>query len=140
VAYCYRRCTFRGLCVCVCVWHAEEPCRKGWTDQDAVLTADSYGPKNHVLDGLHLDATWLLRLNDPCAAAMWPYVKLLWSIVNFITYFIFMFRCCDFQVNSDLPAFLARKASLAYLRDLARKERKDSLELTVCQVKTLTYF
>ena len=51
-----------------------------------------------------------------------------------------MFRYCDFQVKADRPAFLARKASLAYLRDLARKERKDSLELTVCQVKTLTYF
>jgi len=71
---------------------------------------------------------------------MWPYVKLLWSLVNFITYFILMFRYCDFQVKADRPAFLARKASLAYLRDLARKERKDSLELTVCRVKTLTYF
>jgi len=26
--------------------------------------------------GVHIGATWLIRLNRPCAAAMWPYVKL----------------------------------------------------------------
>jgi len=27
--------------------------------------------------GVHIGATWQIRLNRPCAAAMWPYVKLL---------------------------------------------------------------
>jgi len=27
--------------------------------------------------GVHIDATWPMRLNRPCAAAMRPYVKLL---------------------------------------------------------------
>jgi len=30
-----------------------------------------------VLDGVHIGATWRIRLNRPCAAAMRPYVKLL---------------------------------------------------------------
>jgi len=27
--------------------------------------------------GVHISATWRIRLNRPCVAAMWPYVKLL---------------------------------------------------------------
>jgi len=30
-----------------------------------------------VLDGVHIGATWRIRLNRQCAAAMRPYVKLL---------------------------------------------------------------
>jgi len=35
------------------------------------------GPKNHVLDRVHIGATWRVRFNDSCSAAMRPYVKLL---------------------------------------------------------------
>jgi len=35
------------------------------------------GPRKHVVDGVHIGATWRIRLNRPCAAAMRPYVKLL---------------------------------------------------------------
>ena len=31
--------------------------------------------------GVHIDATWRIWLNRPCAAAMRPYVKLLWPLV-----------------------------------------------------------
>ena len=31
--------------------------------------------------GGHVDAIWRIRLNRPSAAAMWPYVKLLWPLV-----------------------------------------------------------
>jgi len=34
-----------------------------------------------VLDGVHIGATWRIRLNRPCAPAMRPYVKLLWPLV-----------------------------------------------------------
>jgi len=27
-----------------------------------------------VLDGVHIDTTWRMRLNRLCAAVMWPYV------------------------------------------------------------------
>jgi len=33
--------------------------------------------------GVHIAATWRIRLNGPCAAAMRPYVKLLWALVRF---------------------------------------------------------
>ena len=35
------------------------------------------GPRNHVLDGVHIGATWQIRLNRPRAEAMQPYIKLL---------------------------------------------------------------
>jgi len=31
--------------------------------------------------GVHIGAIWRIRLNCPCAAAMWPYVNLLWPLV-----------------------------------------------------------
>ena len=34
-------------------------------------------PVKHVSDGVHIDATWRIQLNCPCAAAMRPYVQLL---------------------------------------------------------------
>jgi len=30
---------------------------------------------------VHIGATWRIQLNRPCAAAMWPYVKLLSPVV-----------------------------------------------------------
>jgi len=34
------------------------------------------------LDGVHIGATWRIRLNRPCAAAIWPYVKLLRPLIS----------------------------------------------------------
>ena len=31
------------------------------------------GPKKHALDGMHIGATWRIRLNRPCVAAMRPF-------------------------------------------------------------------
>jgi len=39
------------------------------------------GPRKHVLDGVHIGATWQIRLNRPCTATMRPFVKLLWPLV-----------------------------------------------------------
>jgi len=30
------------------------------------------GPRKHVFDGMHIGATWRIRLNHPCAAVMHP--------------------------------------------------------------------
>jgi len=44
-------------------------------------------PRKHVLHGVHIGATWWIRLNSPCSggpnevAAMRPYVELLWLLV-----------------------------------------------------------
>jgi len=72
-AFCYRR-----SCV---VCHDRKPCKNGWTDRNAVWNVDSGGP-NYVLDGIHIRATWRIWLNRPCAAAMRPYVKLLWPLIS----------------------------------------------------------
>jgi len=34
------------------------------------------GPRKHMLDGVHIGATWRIRLNRPCAAAMWPFCQI----------------------------------------------------------------
>ena len=39
-----------------------------------------------ALNEVHIGATWRIRLNPPCAAAMRPYVKLLWPLVLNIAY------------------------------------------------------
>jgi len=55
-----------------------ELCKNGWTDRDAASVWTCVGPRKHVLDGVQIGATWRIPLNSPCAAAMRPYVKLLW--------------------------------------------------------------
>ena len=35
------------------------------------------GPRKHVLDGMHIGATWRIPMDRPCAAAVQPFVKLL---------------------------------------------------------------
>ena len=46
------------------------------------LGCESSGPNEpcRLLDGVHIGATWRIRLNRPCAAAMRPYVKLLVAV------------------------------------------------------------
>ena len=34
-------------------------------------------PRQHLLDGVHIDATWRIPSNRPCTAAMRPVVNLL---------------------------------------------------------------
>jgi len=38
--------------------------------------------RSGVLDRLHFGATWRIQLNRPCAAAMRPYVILLWPLIQ----------------------------------------------------------
>jgi len=33
------------------------------------------GPRKHVLDWMHIGATWRIRLNRPCMAAIWPFCQ-----------------------------------------------------------------
>ena len=42
--------------------------------------------------GVHIGATWRIRLNRPCAAAMRPYVKLLWPLVIIIIIIIIIIK------------------------------------------------
>jgi len=47
--------------------------------------------------GVHIGATWWIRLNCPCAVAMWPYVTLLLTTCYF---------CCNFTKCWPLLEFL----------------------------------
>jgi len=66
--YCYRQSSVVCLSVCRSVCHDRERCWNCRTDQDAVWDADSEG---HVLDCVHIGATWWIELNRSCAAAVW---------------------------------------------------------------------
>jgi len=92
----------RSVCLSVCL--TSEPCKNGCTDRDAVWVEDSGGPREPCIrwgpvlsrdvatatifwlsrHGVHIGATWRIRLNRQCAAAMRPYVKLLWPLVFFL--------------------------------------------------------
>ena len=56
-------------------------CKNGWTEHDAIWAVDSDGPKEACIRWGYMGATCWIRLNHPCAAAMWPCVKLLWLVV-----------------------------------------------------------
>jgi len=85
------------------VCHTSESCKNGCTDRDADWVVDLWarmGRRNHAIDvvqrcwgtlsrqpfwlsiyGVHIGATWRIQLSRPSAAAMRPYVKLLWPLV-----------------------------------------------------------
>jgi len=42
---------WRGLSLCLSLYHNCGPCRNAWTDRDAIQDIDSDGPRNHMLDG-----------------------------------------------------------------------------------------
>ena len=88
-AYCYHPSSE----VCLSVSNSCKPCKNGWTDRDAVWVVDSGGPKEECVTGGHIGETWQIRLNRPCAAAMRPYVKLLWSLA------VIILRICLMQVS-----------------------------------------
>ena len=44
--------------------------QNGRTDRDAVGLVDLVWPRKHALHGVHIVATWRIRLNRPCSAAM----------------------------------------------------------------------
>ena len=60
------------------------------------------GPRKHVLDGVHIDATWRIQLNRPCAAAMRPFVELLLLLVTMIMLIIITDRLK--LINPPVPA------------------------------------
>ena len=87
-------------------WSRPWALQNGWTDREAVWGGSRLarvkawtpgiqlamtcilacrGPwlKDHVLNCVHIGATWRRQQNDPCAAAVRPCVKLLWSLVLF---------------------------------------------------------
>jgi len=48
VAWSVWQSVFQSVC------HSSEPCKNGWSDQDAVWVIDSVGPKEAVLDGAQI--------------------------------------------------------------------------------------
>ena len=64
-----------SVCLCPSVGHDREPCKNGGTDSDTVWEAESCEHGNHALGAhwRHVENT----MNDLCAAAMRPLVKLL---------------------------------------------------------------
>jgi len=56
--------------VCRSVCHSREPCKDGWTDRDTVWVVDSDEPKEDVLQGVQIGATWQIQLSRLIAAPM----------------------------------------------------------------------
>ena len=57
-----------------------------------------------ILDGVHIGASWRIRLNRPCAVTMQPYVRLLRPVIPAVTEFLpitltFVFDLDSVKVN-----------------------------------------
>ena len=88
-AYCQTCLTFRGLCLSACHRQA----------RSAKTVESSKMPfRWHTLVGVNTGATWRIRSNDPYAATMWFYIKLLWPLVV-----IAFFPLDLFEMNSKWP-------------------------------------
>jgi len=69
------------VCVCLCVGQTGDHCTKNcWTDQDAVWETH-VSPRNYVLDGGR-DRTNPFAAARGDKTAVWPFAKLLWTLVN----------------------------------------------------------
>ena len=64
---------------CMLVGHNSESYSNGWTNHNVIWGQTCVVHRNHELDGSHIGTTWLLWLNNQCAVAMQPYVKLFWG-------------------------------------------------------------
>ena len=73
--------------------------------------------------GVHIGATWRIRLNDTCAAAMRPYIKLLWLLVNLPAYRIIVE---GFTVN-DLCCLCILSAKFHYTDETGPDPTRQSL-------------
>ena len=77
-----------------------------WPVRSAVCTGvDSSGPRNRVLDQVHIDATWRIRLNDPRSARAAGGDAVLCQI-TLTTCFTFVQRGIITLLNNDLGALL----------------------------------
>jgi len=83
---CYRRSSVVCRSVCPSVCHSREPCKKRLNRLRCRFgrTWTWMGHMKHVLNGVwaQIGTTWRMQLNRPCAAAMRPYVRLLWALVS----------------------------------------------------------
>jgi len=61
--------------VCLCFAHIGEPCQHCWIDRDTIWRTDTIEHKGTMYRGVHIGATYRIRVNDSCAAAMRPPVR-----------------------------------------------------------------
>jgi len=66
--------------VCLCVQHTDEPCKLA-EPIEMPFGADLCWLKNALSNEVHLGTNWRIWLNDPCAAEMQSYIRLLWPLV-----------------------------------------------------------
>jgi len=92
-----------------------------WPDKSAIDRLKATQPRTEVnrydadADGAHIGATWRLQLNRPCAAAMRPYVRLLWPPVYCLGPFCIssIFRSVIMANSRPIP-FIANCLCLPY--------------------------
>jgi len=54
-------------------------------------TSTLVGPRNHVLNGADVGATWRIRVNRPCAAVMRPFCQ-----ITLTTCYLLVMLAADF--------------------------------------------
>lgn len=52
--------------VCLCFAHIGEPCQQCWIDRDTIWRTDTIEHKGTMYRGVHIGATYRIRVNDSC--------------------------------------------------------------------------
>jgi len=95
-----------------------------------VLTSKGCCHGNHFwlsIYGVHNGDTWRIRLNRPCAAAMRPYVKLLWSLVLIITSSIALSARRQYLIYSEADFEVFHPTGVPHCTDGAKLSVEDLL-------------
>jgi len=69
--------------VCLLVCHSREPCKNSWTDQMPFGLRTRMGLRKHVLDKVHISATWQIRLCGDDVALCWNTLTTCYLKCNF---------------------------------------------------------
>jgi len=137
--YCYRR--SNAVCRSVCLsrsWALQKPLYRSRSCFMAALCnrAGHYifvglwtwvGLRNRVLDGVHIGATWRIRLNRPCAAAMRPFCQII--ILTSCSFYIFF---SNFVNSIPILALFRYCHQQQYFVDIEKNvPRRRSCDLTI---------
>jgi len=90
-----------------------------------------------VLDGAHVGATWQIRLNRPCAAAMRPYVKLFGPhVIPWCYAVLFETYLCCANCSSVSLSTVCVKRQIEALKELCTRAGVTEEEIQNCQPRS----
>jgi len=111
-ACCYIQSSVVCLSVFLSVCHNVSPVKTAEPIEMSLGMWTQAGPRKHVLDGVRIGATWRIRPNRPCAAAMRPSCQIT------LTTFIDVHSLQHLSVHPSAAVWCMRRAACEFIRQL----------------------